>query len=311
MHYPRNLLQEFPLYSEAFKFPQSFQQNSLIEIEPSLFSDSIEDTNPFDLSSSYLPKKKFFVTKKNKTSFITLKPKEPKLQKKAINSLSKGRWTRQERIKFAFALYKYGTDWNKIKEYINTRNMIQLRSHGQKFLEKLKQNKFIEQKGLDLKNYNWKESIDYLKANLKGEELLNILYSIESELGDNNRMTEKYLERKRLLKSKMNLKNNEESVNTAMSTSEESNSYFKIDKKNENESEQEDVSYNFSDIISLDEDNNFKNELYKNNSYLNDNFIYNNFKREQSSIDEISFAIEMQKFGYKNKFNNLDHLFRL
>lgn len=311
MHYPPNLLQEFPLYSEAFKFPQSFQQNPLIEIEPSLFSDSIEDTNPFDLSSSYLPKKKFFVTKNNKTSFITLKPKEPKLQKKAINSLSKGRWTRQERIKFAFALYKYGTDWNKIKQYINTRNMIQLRSHGQKFLEKLKQNKSIEQKGLDLKNYNWKESIDYLKANLKGEELLNILYSIESELGDNNRMTEKYLERKRLLKSKINLKNNEESVNTAMSTSEESNSNLKIDKKNENESEQEDVSYNFSDIISLDEDNNFKNELYKNNSYLNDNFIYNSFKREQSSIDEISFALELQKFGYKNKFNNLDHLFRL
>jgi hypothetical protein len=48
-------------------------------------------------------------------------------------------------------------------------------------LEKLKSDKFIVQKGLDFNNYNWRQSIEYLKENLSGDELLNVLYSIESK----------------------------------------------------------------------------------------------------------------------------------
>ena len=57
--------------------------------------------------------------------------------------MTKGRWTKEERIKFAFALYKFGTDWKKIKANIKKRIFIQLRSHGQKFLSKLNNNKII------------------------------------------------------------------------------------------------------------------------------------------------------------------------
>ena len=302
MEYTFNDFHDSPALSESSNFSTEFPQDPLKEHEPPLFQDPLEK-NSLDSFSSSLPKKNLFITKKRKTSFITHKQKDSKPLKKSIdNPCSSGRWTRQERIKFAFALYKYGTNWIKIKEFISSRNMIQLRSHGQKFLEKLKKNKYIIEKGLDFKNYNWKESVDYLKNNLTEEDYWNVLYSIESELGDNNRMTEKYLERKRL-KSKVKLNTNEESINSSSSTLEESNINYcgnKISEENDNENE----SYHFHDIFNLKEENHIKNDLYNN---LNIRPFYNIFRKVQSPIDEISFGPE-DGLEYKTKLNSLEHL---
>jgi len=55
-------------------------------------------------------------------------------------SLGFGRWTLSEQRKFVEAYAKFGKDWIKIRDYIGTRSDRQIRSHAQKFFQKLKDN---------------------------------------------------------------------------------------------------------------------------------------------------------------------------
>ena len=299
--------EDFSNLSEPLIFSSESQSKSLDKIESPLFID------PSSIDSFYLlnTKKKLFIVEKNKTPFITYKSKKSKpTQILEHRLISKGRWTKEERIKFAFALFKFGTDWKKIKAHIKTRSFIQLRSHGQKFLAKLKTNKIIVEKGLNLDNYNWKESVDCLKENLSEEEFMNVLYSIESEMGDNNRMTERYLERKRL-RSKMNLNRTEETLNTCFNSSDENNLNLFENKLKENLQNNIDENNNHSNIIDLEEENNYKNNLYKYNFYVNKNLVSNIFKKELSKIDENIFNLEEDNLLYKSKSDTLKALYKL
>ena len=225
-------IETFP--KEILFSPEKDTYDSKISFNPesSPVLESFDSIQFFEISPP--PKKNLFITKKNKTSFITIKKPEPVTHKKQKlnDSCLNGRWTKQERIKFSYALWQFGTNWKKIMKYVSSRNNEQLRSHAQKFLKKLKANESLAKKGLNFKNLNWENSIKYLKEKLSNEELFNILSSIESELDDNKRMTERYLERKRL-RNKTNLNTNEESCNSSMSSFEESytNSTKKINEK--------------------------------------------------------------------------------
>ncbi|CDW79668.1 myb-like dna-binding shaqkyf class family protein [Stylonychia lemnae] len=64
--------------------------------------------------------------------------------------VNNGRWTKEEHAKFLEALRKYGKNWNKVFEHVKTRNEQQVRSHAQKYFNKLKQKKNI--KNLDIYN---------------------------------------------------------------------------------------------------------------------------------------------------------------
>jgi len=139
-----------------------------------------------------------FITKKNKPTFIISK-KKAKMDQKNKNKSSEpsGRWTQAERIKFANSILKFGTNWKKFKYIITTRNPIQIKSHSQKFLINLKKNEDLIKDGIKLDGLDWVHSYKVLRENYNDLELLNILISIESELGDNKRMTQKYLEKKK------------------------------------------------------------------------------------------------------------------
>ena len=224
-------------------------------------------------------------------------------------NLSNGRWTKQERIKFAEAIYRFGMDWKKIKEYIATRNTIQLRSHAQKFLYKLKRDKFIVKKGLDFKEMNWQQSLKYLKEKLTEQELLNVLYSIETEMEDNKRMTERYLERKRLRLKKDNLNTNEESLNSSSnSTFDEFNNNSNKNKLYEqiNDSLRENNFKNKLLPLEENEENQFRNYINKwfddnkINIELNNEFIKSNI--EENIYDELSIGQE-SPIKYKNRLD--------
>jgi len=300
-----NLEKEFPLFSDSCIISSDLDPKTSTEFQFSPSSYFLDDINPDDFNISFASKKNLFKTKKIKTKFITFKypiyPIHSQKEKVPEMNLSNGRWTRQERIKFAEAIYRFGMDWKKIKEYIATRNVKQLRSHAQKFLYKLKNDKFIEKKGLDFKKMNWQQSLKYLKEKLTGQELLDVLYSIETEMEDNKRMTERYLERKRIrLKKDTNLNTNNESLNLSSNSTCD---LFNNDSNKNQSCKQKDESLeenNYKNILlplEENEDNQFINYLNKgfdvnkkdiefNNEFIKSNCdenIYDEFSIEQES----------------------------
>lgn len=127
----------------------------------------------------------------NEIKFITSKQLTPAnniLQKKTIlkskessyknDNNKNGRWTKEEQKKFAEAVLKFGNNWKKIENYINSRNITQIRSHAQKYLIKLKQNEIFQKKGLK-QNLSWTKIMNLLKNVLSYDELKDILFSID------------------------------------------------------------------------------------------------------------------------------------
>lgn len=52
-----------------------------------------------------------------------------------------GRWLLSEHYLYIYAVLKYGTDWRKVKRYVKSRSVIQIRSHSQKYLLRLEKRK--------------------------------------------------------------------------------------------------------------------------------------------------------------------------
>ncbi|EWM22603.1 myb-like dna-binding shaqkyf class family protein [Nannochloropsis gaditana] len=52
-----------------------------------------------------------------------------------------GRWTKQEHLAFLRGLRVYGRDWNKIQRLVGTRSQPQVRSHAQKYFQRIAQAK--------------------------------------------------------------------------------------------------------------------------------------------------------------------------
>ena len=268
---------------------------------PFLNLELILNKNDFESSMNNLvelsPKNAKFNIKQNKTSFIVTRKTERKKSKKKSSSFSNGRWNREERTKFAQGLWKYRIDWKKIQSYISTRDYIQVNSHAQKFLIKLKTNEEIIKKGIKLDGLNWTKAYKILKENLTDEELLNILTSIEIELGDNNRMTQKYLERKSL-QNKKNL-NITQDCSTGLSSFGEnvstnrSNS-FEADECNTNDLNENEIDKNCEErksdnTINLDENEIFSEYITK----YSKEYKFNNEKEEE---DEDNNSILFDKY---------------
>ena len=76
-------------------------------------------------------------------------------KKKLLGNLdaNEGRWTRDEHDKFLDGIIQYGINWKKVKTLINSRTLVQVRSHAQKFFLKLKMCK-DEQLGIDFTKDN-------------------------------------------------------------------------------------------------------------------------------------------------------------
>ena len=228
-------------------------------------------------------KKPFFISKKTKRK-----------NKKQNENVSVGRWTKEERIKFSYGIWKFGTNWAKIKEIVSTRSLIQINSHAQKFLLKFKSNNELIKKGFQLNKLSWKDIIKLLKNNFKEIEALNFLISIESELGDNNRMTQKYLERKKM-NSMTILGSSIEETNISSSSSEENS--------NNNIENRENYLLNIEKIKTVHEEitlNELKDPF---RNVIKDN----NFNSYHIMEDNKKDNIFLDKYINNNDFVSFDH----
>ena len=54
-----------------------------------------------------------------------------------LGSQYQGRWTQEEHDKFIEGLKLFGKDWRRIEEHIGSRTCSQIRSHAQKYFNRL------------------------------------------------------------------------------------------------------------------------------------------------------------------------------
>ena len=66
-------------------------------------------------------------------------------------SQSAGRWTKEEHQKFVEALKVYGKNWKKVEEHVATRTGAQIRSHAQKFFNRIQKELHVD-KGEAIEN---------------------------------------------------------------------------------------------------------------------------------------------------------------
>mmetsp|Transcript_10530 Transcript_10530/g.15770 ORF Transcript_10530/g.15770 Transcript_10530/m.15770 type:complete len:136 (+) Transcript_10530:412-819(+) len=57
-----------------------------------------------------------------------------------------GRWTNEEHEKFLEALSLYGKDWKRIQKVVGSRSSIQVKSHAQKYFDKISKETHCEPK---------------------------------------------------------------------------------------------------------------------------------------------------------------------
>ena len=198
-----------------------------------------------------------------------------------ISNYSNGRWKKEERAMFAYALFKFGTNWKKINNIISTRNYNQINSHAQKFLKRLKKcNYLIEEKNLNFEELNWNNSYKLLKENLTDEELLFVFLSIDSEIEDNKRWSQKKENYELILRKNTNL----EKINNNSQNNIEENNRYNIQYPNNNNSN--------NNSINLDEN-------YNNDYFLN----YENILKENKLFDNYLENFKLSFEDINNSFN--------
>lgn len=136
------------------------------QINPKI-SEEIKNEKPLKLLGKKTTR---FIVKK----FVNRDKKLP--PKKYIKeNLNEGRWSYTEQIKFIKALSKNGPNWKKISEAFNNRTLTQIRSHAQKFFQRLKRCK------------NNELGIDFTSNSIKSfKDMINHIKSVNSKNDINN-----------------------------------------------------------------------------------------------------------------------------
>lgn len=237
----------------------------LSDIPQLLFSPNNDSFSNYSLfeSKEDLPSKqqiKFILTKQDTPINLLQKKTSTKASDSSTDSdnSNNGRWTKEEQKRFAEAILKHRNNWKNIQNYVSSRNITQIRSHAQKFLMKLKENKILKDKGMKL-NSSWTKVMTYLFDTLTYDELKEVLFSVEQT---GNKLTEiknnKIPKKNKQKQNKKNTSGNEQN-------SEEINSKISFD--SDEEQDQKHYRYKYSNcgnnLINLndEEENANKNQL--------------------------------------------------
>lgn len=116
-------------------------RDSLFEKNPRTHSIFFSSTQDNDDVLSIIPDIKTTSTKRplkggEKGNSPSKKQRKMQNKKKPTNTLT-GRWTKDEHEKFLDGIRIYGKEWKKIASMIDTRTVVQIRTHAQKYFQKL------------------------------------------------------------------------------------------------------------------------------------------------------------------------------
>jgi len=252
-----------------------------IELENSISSN----LNHTFLSINDKNKKLFCISKKTEKNKRDLNNKNIFLMKKYDKPIRKnnikGRWTKEEQILFVDMILALDNDWKKMEKQFTTRTIVQIRSHAQKFLIKLKSNSYLRKKGLQ-KSFSWKKTICFLKSILTIDEIKHIFYSLCEDKKKKKDRKIKYDE------------NSNSNLNDSSISNEKSMNLITDENNNiDNDSENDEGIFDEYLFDKIDFDNYTKRiEYYKNQNKYIEKFIKNFNYNTISDNNELN-----EKFG--------------
>jgi len=277
--------------------------------------------------------------KDSQFNFIIKKECKTKYSDNFISN--EGRWSKEEHEKFLEGIALYGINWKKIKTLIRTRTSQQVRSHAQKFYQKMKLCK-DEILGIDFtlnSVCNIRDMINQIKNNNINYNIINIFKYLADKY-DNREKPRKYnntLKKSELINQSniINLKEDNSIINDNNFLLNHNNNFNKIKKmketKNINDNE-------FNDIIKITNQNNvfnilqnllimnynsiIFNSLYSNNLYLSNydiinsvnklliNYLISNSDLNTSNIinENALLLLALQNNILNNNINNINFI---
>ena len=147
--------------------------------------------------------------------FCSLQKKENKKQ---------GRWTPEEQDRFLKGCYFFKNDWEKIKDYIKTRTIPQIRSHAQKYLIKicrkysikLTKKKFSNRlsKHLDITKIPYKGKTNISNMSIYEKNILEMFSYYNREVMNDEKLLTNIINNEPQFKKIEGFDKNENSINT-------------------------------------------------------------------------------------------------
>ena len=236
------------------------------------------------------------------------------------NNIVNGRWSQKEHLLFIKGCLLYGNYWKKVKKYIQTRSCSQIRSHAQKYLNKLNK-----------KYYGNKNIGNSFDINLKLNEndikrLVNKNKFSEKDMDDaelyilsifkGNKDKEKGLieenEEKEIDQSNNNKNYNEmDKIFNIIKVSREEKEKEKMkliedNNKENNDNYENEKSNEINDMENMDIDDNNNNYLYENNSEENKKSNKNHKNRHKKILKDNILAekVDINPFSENEIFIN-------
>ena len=298
--------------------------------------NSIEEKSTNEISSKQKINyaNKYFNCKKNLLSnkFLVKKVGRFNVHKYQFNKnqnqvkfQKEGRWSLEEHIIFLQTLEKYGTNWKKISKIIPTRSDKQIRSHAQKFYQKLKEYKDTEL-GIDFTSENindFNDMIEHIKSvNINYNIVTTFLYlsekvnlikkskkkdkiNININININNILCED------ITKNITNNFNGNGFIDEEISNNNFTNTYTNnIFLKNINNYDNFNNINNFASLNQVDLNNDTNSNLLKSrllqNIPCNNIIVYNNYYFNNTSVNLSDKYITLDKLTNKIIFSNLE-----
>ena len=257
---------------------------------------------------------------------------------KRIQKNSK-RWNKKEKMLFLEGLYKFGCDWKVIKKYIKSRSSIQVRSHAQKFLLKLRKFK-DDSLGIDFtkdSDNNTQEIIQKLKEIIdknKNEKIFHILTEkltgkrfkkVKTDDFDYNNKLTNYSDSiskndKIYSLNIFNVDNNNDNKKSVKETNDNNikkeinNTEMNIELNKEYERNTITKDYDINHFFGIN--SMIPNSIYLNDFFFNDGIYFENNKensnnnitlnpeKENNGINKLSNALEKEEINYYWHFND-------
>jgi SHAQKYF class myb-like DNA-binding protein len=158
-----------------------------------------EENKKFVTKTLLMPRKSKM--KETQVKFITKKSfnERKECQKKSTDNFifNEGRWTEEEHEKFLEGIVLYNINWKKVKTLIETRTPMQVRSHAQKFFNKMKVCK-DENLGIDFTLNtvrNFTDMINQIKNNNSNYNIINVFKYLTDKCNNHEKTGKKIVER--------------------------------------------------------------------------------------------------------------------